>query len=357
LIEAIRARAGWEKVHDLVYRDPATGRAIFTDPAPVLQDLDRDMPGVAWDLLPMKKYRAHNWHCFGGLPREPYAALYTTLGCPFHCSFCCIQAPFKRGERAAGMAPRVNSYRMWSVERVLEEIDTLVARYGVRNIKIADEMFVLNPKHVLGICEGVRRRGYDLNFWAYARLDTVRDEWLEPLRAGGVRWLAFGIEAASERVLEAASKGIRQDQIPETLARVRRAGIFVIGNYIFGLPEDDRQSMRETLDLACELNSEFVNFYCAMAYPGSALYEEAVRAGLPVSGDWSSYSQHSENCRPVGTRRLPPEEVVRFRDEAFHEYFSRPAYLNLIRDTFGEETVEEIRRMSAERLQRKPAGC
>jgi hypothetical protein len=47
------------------------------------------MPGIAWDLRPMKKYRAHNWHCSGHLDREPYAAIYTTLGCPYKCSFCC----------------------------------------------------------------------------------------------------------------------------------------------------------------------------------------------------------------------------------------------------------------------------
>ena len=62
----------------------------------------------------MDRYRAHNWHCFGGIDRQPYAALYTTLGCPYRCTFCCIQAPFKAGEQAAGFQPGANSYRYWS---------------------------------------------------------------------------------------------------------------------------------------------------------------------------------------------------------------------------------------------------
>src|SRR4029078_9198005 len=85
-----------------------------TPPAPLCKDLDREMPELAWDLLPMKKYRAHNWHCFGDLERQPYASLYTTFGCPYHCSFCCIQAPFKSGEKVAGWKESVNSYRFWS---------------------------------------------------------------------------------------------------------------------------------------------------------------------------------------------------------------------------------------------------
>src|SRR5207245_5742465 len=124
-------------VHGLWYRD---GKAIrSTLPAPLVQHLGDEMPAVAWDLLPMSTYRAHNWHCFGHLERQPYAALYTTLGCPFHCSFCCIQAPFKEGERALRLKSQINSYRFWSPARVVEEIDLLVKEYGVRNIKFADE--------------------------------------------------------------------------------------------------------------------------------------------------------------------------------------------------------------------------
>ena len=109
------------------------------------------MPGPAWDLLPMSRYRAHNWHCLGGLDRQPYAALYTTLGCPYHCSFCCIQIPFKSGEEAGGVRGTTNSYRYWSPDTVIQQLDVLVNNYGVRNVKIADEMFVLNRRHVLGV--------------------------------------------------------------------------------------------------------------------------------------------------------------------------------------------------------------
>src|SRR5438132_423771 len=262
------------KSRGLVHRDH--GRAVSNPAAPLVKDLDTDMSGVAWDLLPMQRYRAHNWHCFGHLEREPYAAIYTTLGCPYHCTFCCIQAPFRSGEKSSAAGKAVNSYRMWSAAAVLAQIDTLVTRYGVRNLKIADEMFVLNPRHVEAICDGLIERGYDLNIWAYARVDTVREGMLDKLRRAGFRWLAFGIEAADEEVRDDVDKGFDQRDIFNTLERVRNAGIHVIANYIFGLPADTHASMERTMQLALDLNCEFANFYATMAYPGSPLYSMAL---------------------------------------------------------------------------------
>jgi anaerobic magnesium-protoporphyrin IX monomethyl ester cyclase len=323
--------------------------------APLVKNLDDEMPGVAWDLLPMKTYRAHNWHCFGTPERQPYAALYTTLGCPYHCTFCCIQAPFKTGERELGYKDSVNSYRMWSPAAVVEQIGRLVGEYGVKHIKIADEMFVLNPRHVLGICDGIIERGYNVNLWAYARVDTVRDEMLEKLKAAGFNWLAFGIESASERVRGDVDKGFDQNDILRTIEKVRSAGMYVIANYIFGLPEDDTRSMGQTLQLARDLNCEFANFYCTMAYPGSQLYRRAVEEKWRLPEDWSGYSQHSVDSLPLPTRYLSSAEVLRFRDHAFQVYFNSPSYLEMIERKFGPQTVRHIREMAGHKLERRYA--
>ena len=319
---------------------------------PLVADLDGEMPAIAWDLLPMAKYRAHNWHCLGGRDRQPYAAVYTTLGCPYHCSFCCIQAPFKSGEAAGGQKKTANSYRAWSPDKVLEQIDVLVNRHGVRNVKIADEMFVLNRRHVLGICDRLIERQYDLNIWAYTRVDTIKDGMLEKLKAAGFNWLAVGIEAGADRVRKDVDKGFNQDDVVRVVGDIRAAGISVIGNYIFGLPEDDLDTMRATLDTALELNCEFANFYSAMAYPGSPLYTLAVRHNLPLPRRWTGYSQHSRDCLPLPTRYVPAREVLRFRDEAFQTYYTHPRYLEMVGRRFGPETVEQIRRMTTVRLDR-----
>jgi radical SAM superfamily enzyme YgiQ (UPF0313 family) len=342
------------KVRGLWLRDGA--RARRTAPAALVSDLDAEMPGIAWDLLPMERYRAHNWHCFGEADRSPYVSLYTTLGCPYKCSFCCIQAPFKSGEAAAGYKPSVNSYRMWSAERVLDDLTQLVEHHGVRHVKFADELFVLNARHVNALCDGIAERGLPLNVWAYARVDTVKDGMLEKLRRAGVRWLAYGIEAASERVRDDVDKGFGDELVYATLAKTRAAGIHVIGNYIFGLPEDDHETMQKTLDMAIELDCEFANFYCAMAYPGSSLYERAVAERWPLPETWGGYSQHSVDTLPLPTKHLTAGQVLRFRDEAFQTYFRHPRYLAFVESRFGPATRREIENMTAHRLERRFAA-
>jgi anaerobic magnesium-protoporphyrin IX monomethyl ester cyclase len=351
LLQALKSRQPeYSKIRGLWYWEGE--RIQSSPPAPLVKDLDGEMPGIAWDLLPMEKYRAHNWHCFGHLQRQPYAAIYTTLGCPYRCTFCCIQAPFKGGEKALGYRESVNSYRLWSPQVVIAQLDKLVNEYGIRNIKIADEMFVLNPRHVIGICDLIINRGYDLNIWAYARVDTVRAGMIDKLKRAGFNWLAFGIEAGSERVRNDVQKGFDQDDVYETIEAVRAVGINVIANFIFGLPEDDLETMQATLDMALELNCEFANFYCAMAYPGSHLYSIAAKEGWQLPGSWSGYSQHSVDTLPLPTKYLSASEVLRFRDHAFQVYFNSGKYLEMIIRKFGPETAQHIREMASHQLVR-----
>jgi radical SAM superfamily enzyme YgiQ (UPF0313 family) len=354
LARALResGRPRLDRVPGLGYRD-GDGDVAFTPAAVNVTALDDEMPGMAWDLLPVHRYRAHNWHCFESIEdRTPYAALYTTLGCPYKCSFCCIQAPFKPGEQALGLPAKANSYRRWSPARVVDELELLHRRYGVRHVKLADELFVLHRSHVEGICRGIIERSLDLNIWAYARVDSVRDDLLELLRRAGVRWLALGIEAGNERVRSDVSKGFAPERLAAVMESIRRAGIYVIGNYIFGLPEDDRESMQQTLDLALELECEMANFYCAMAYPGSRLYDQALAQDWELPASWSGYSQLSRDTLPLPTRHLDGRDVLAFRDAAFQRYFTEPRILARIEQTFGPEARRHVEQMTRQEIVR-----
>ena len=150
-------------------------------------------------------------------------------------------------------------------------------------------------------------------------------------------------------------KGFDQDDIRTCIDRVQQADIYVGANYIFGLPEDNLSTMQETLDLACEINAENSNFYSTMFYPGSQLFTDAVKAGLPVSYDWREYAQLSEHTRVMDTRHVSGAEVLRFRDNAFRHYFTRLEYLSMIENKFGTNAVENIKDMNAIMLKRRYA--
>jgi len=311
--------------------------------ASLIDNLDEGLPIAAWDLLPMDRYKAHNWHCFDNLQKRiPYGAIYTSLGCPYSCVFCCINAPFGK-----------SGIRYRSPELVVKEIDLLVKKYGIRNLKIVDELFVLKEKHYMAIVDLLISRQYDLNIWAYARVDTISFKNLPKMKKAGINWLGLGIESANPSVRDGANKQAKKNDVLSIVRAIQSAGINVGANYIFGLPDDSLETMKETLDMAMEINSEWANFYCAMAYPGSKLYKIALKEGWEMPIGWDYFSQYSYDLVPLPTKHISAREVLGFRDKAFHAYFENPAYLTMIERKFGEPTREHIKLMTETRLKRR----
>jgi len=302
------------------------------------------LPFAAWDLLPMSRYRAHHWHCFDRLDRrQPYASIYTNLGCPYTCSFCNVNA-------VAGTA----NFRARTPENVVEEIDLLVKQYGVRNLRIVDNVFTIRPDLVEKLCDLLIRRDYDLNLWAYCRVETIKNpELMRKMKKAGVRWVAYGIEAADDKVRDAVDKGSSQATIDRAIEMTRQADIHIVGNFIFGLPEDTHETMQKTFDMAKTYLFEYANFYAAMAYPGTELHEQAKKEGVELPKTWKGYGQYSEEALPMSTKHLTSADVLRYRDNAFVEYTSSPAYLALVRKKFGEPAVDFLNGLLKIKLRRK----
>ncbi len=343
LIDALKGNVGDLRINGLWSK--RDGAAIFGPKALPMKNLD-ELPMPAWDLFPINKYRAHNWHCFEDIEhRQPYSVLYTSLGCPFRCSFCCINALFGK-----------SSIRYRSIESVIEEIDFLVTTYGVKNIKIMDEMFALQEKRVIALCDAIIERGYDLNMWAYARVDTVTKRMLSKMREAGIKWVAYGFESGSKRVIEDVTKGYNMERVKEVVQMTYDLDMYICANFIFGLPEDDYDSMHETLKLMLDINAEWANIYSAMAFPGSQLYELAIEQKWPLPESWEGYSQYSYESLPLPTKYLTGGQVLSFRDYAFHTYYQSPRYLNKIKEKFGKDTLNHIEQMAKKHLKRKYAS-
>ena len=158
--------------------------------------------------------------------------------------------------------------------------------------------------------------------WAYSRIDTIRDaEQLKLIKSAGIHWLCLGIESGDKKVRLEVTKGKFEDvDIREVIKMSHDNGVEIIGNYLFGLTGDTKESMQKTLDLSLELCTVAWNAYAVMALPGSSLYRKALNSGHKLPSSYEGYSFHAYDTLPLPTDTLSPGEILKFRDEAFHIY-------------------------------------
>ena len=360
-------RSGLQAVKGIGYKvveSDGKSRPILNEPQSVVpQDrMDIDMPGYAWDLLPYRSqpldlYRAHFWHAeFDHEKRTPFAAIYTSLGCTFACDFCMINI-VNRVDNGNGVdASHSRGMRFWSAKLITAELEKL-AKLGVQTIRISDEMFFLNRKYYEPLLRDIIERDLRLRMWAYARVDTVRHEYINLFRQAGINWLALGIEAGNQTVRQEVSKGSFQEvNIRAVCDKVRAEGMNIISNYIFGFPDDTLETMGETLNLALELNTEMANMYPCQALPGSPMYHLAKQQGWKLPDNYSGYAFLSYDSQPLPTKHIPAAEVLRFRDDAWQQYFSSAAYLKLVETKFGQKERANVEAMAKVPLRRKLLG-
>jgi radical SAM superfamily enzyme YgiQ (UPF0313 family) len=316
---------------------------FFIGNIPSLIDVNT-IPMIDWHTMNPAQYRCHNWHAFGAIDnRSPYGVIWTSFGCPYKCSFCCINNLFG-----------ANKYRLRDIESVLKEIDILVNKYHVRNIKILDELFIMQSPRVEQFIEGLKSRGYDLNMWAYARMDTVNPQLLKKLRSVGMRWVAYGMESVSQRILDAANKGSQLAKYNDVVKMTKDAGLYICADFIVGLWDDDYDTLQETYDFSVKHNFEWFNVYQAFAYPGTELYKEYIKLGrIKEPESWEEYALYGYNCKPLPSAHLTPAQILKWRDDKFREYHSRPEYISMIIEKFGQDTASHILEMAGKPLKRK----
>lgn len=285
-------------------------------------------------LLNYNNYKCHNWHSWSNdCIRSPYGVLFTSISCPYKCSFCAIKSYY--GE----------NYKERPLKDIFVDLNYF-AKAKIVNIKIIDELFIFKKKRVIDICNYIISKGYKFNIWAYARIDIMDEEILKKLKKAGVNWLCYGIESGSDEIRKSVMKGIfNKNKIREIIKLSKDNGINCLGNFMFGFWEDNLDTMQETLDFARELNCEFINFYSVVAYPNSILYDEMKDKGIGLPKDYREYGQMGENFKPLPTKYLTNLEVLKFRDEAFLNYFTSSKYLFMMKKTFGDKVVNEILEM------------
>ena len=339
-----------DQIEGIAYRkeDLLGNLTCVINPMPKMIDVN-NLPMINWDKFNPSNYRAHNWHCFGEETidnRSPYGVIWTSMGCAYPCDFCCINNLYSK-----------RTFRFRDMKAVVEEIDILVNKYGVKNLRIMDELFIIKHPRIVEFCELMEERNYDLNIWCYARVDSVTTDILKRLKKIGMNWIGYGFETGDdEDALVSINKAVKKEgpSNDEVIKMTREAGINIIGHAILGLYDDDENAIRRNVDFLRKHEFEWNNIYPAFAYPGTPFYENYVGNNIiPVPKNWEEYGLYGNECKPLPTKYLTSAEVLKLRDELFMDYYSDKDIQNNLRIKFGQKTIDHINDMLSLKLNRK----
>ena len=267
------------------------------------------MPYPAWDLLDLNRYALP-------LVNKRYVIVETSRGCPYTCDFCV--APVHQGHK----------FRERSAKALVDEIERTHRELGVDFFYLWGDTVTLNVKTFSAFCEELIARNLPIQWFGNARADNLTDPaFVHRLKRSGCWMLALGIESESDDVRKDMVKRLERQKIQTAFTNMRDAGIRSFAFFIFGYPGETRRSMDQTIDYAIELDPDFANFYPAVPYPGTALYDKCVRDALlspEQANDWAKMEYSYYLLRGNGLdERLVMEAINR----AKRRFFLRPTYM------------------------------
>jgi anaerobic magnesium-protoporphyrin IX monomethyl ester cyclase len=286
-----------------------SGSAVFPHRAHGSFSLFAQSPYPAWDLLDLKRYALP-------LVDKPYVIVETSRGCPYTCDFCV--APIHQGHK----------FRERSPKSLVDEIERTYRELGIEFFYLWGDTVTLNVKSFTAFCDELIARQLPIQWFGNARADNLTDPaFVHRLRRAGCWMLALGIESESDEVRKDMVKRLERQKIQAAFANMRQAGIKSFAFFIFGYPGETPQTMDLTTNYAIELDPDFANFYPAVPYPGTALFDKCVREGLlrPEDADWSRMEYSYYLLRGNG---LDDKVVMEAINRARRRFFLRPAYIS-----------------------------
>jgi len=265
-----------------------------------------EMPYPAWDLVPLKSYNLP-------LVNRSYVIVETSRGCPYSCDFCV--APVHQGHK----------FRERSPKALVDEIERGYREFGIDFFYLWGDTVTLNVKSFSAFCEELIARNLPVQWFGNARADNLTDPaFVHRLRRAGCWMLAMGIETEDEAIRKDMVKKLERQKIQTAINNMRDAGIRSFAFFIFGYPGESLATINQTIEYAIELNPDFANFYPAVPYPGTELYNKVVRDGMLVEEDWSRMEYSFYLLRGNG---LDEDVVMHAINRAKRRFFMRPAYI------------------------------
>jgi radical SAM superfamily enzyme YgiQ (UPF0313 family) len=311
-------RDSLDKVNGIYYR-AQDGAIRHTEETHSARSLDHfGFPD--WDKFDFSLYR----NMPGQVRRYPMTSMVTSRGCPYRCNFC-----FQTGRFA-------DKYRRYSPELVIEEIQRLQAKYGIKEIQFWDDIFFINKKWVQTFCHLIKEKKIDLSWSGYARVDLVDPELLKLAKEAGCWNIFYGFEVGTQEMLDFLDKRATLEQAVNACRWTKEAGIVVRGSFMVGLPNETPEVARKTIEFATKLDPDYANFNIFFPEPGTGLYDLAVKSGRLLSPRY--LGRTNPVYLPDGYKSV--EEVKAIQAEAFRRFYFRPSYI--LKRIMRMRTLEEL---------------
>lgn len=280
------------------------GNVKFTGNRAFIEDLD-SLPFPARHLVDNSIYRRPD-------NNKVQATIKVERGCPFHCFFC-LATPVSGAK-----------VRRRSVENIVAEIRECVEKYNIRNFLFWSDIFNLDKKWTMDLCQAIIDSGLKITWSANTRADTADLEMAKMMYKSGCRLVSIGVESGSQEMLEKMGKNITLNDVRHTVKVFKQAKIRIYNYFVIGLPWETEETVEETIKFAIELNSDFISFYTATPLPGSRFYDYAKEHNL---FDKETSFESAYFYPAVNTHYLTKERVFELHKSAIKRFYLRPLYI------------------------------
>ena len=247
---------------------------------------------------------------------HPVITILSGRGCIFRCSFCVWPQVFSG-----------HNYRFRSVENIVDELEYIKNEFShVKEIFFEDDTLTVNKKRCQEISNEIIRRKLDINWACNSRAD-VDLKTLMWMKKAGCRLLCVGYESGSQEILNKIHKGTKLEKIRRFAKNAKKTRIMVHGCFILGLPYDTKETIRQTIEFAKELDPDSAQFYPVMVYPGTEAYEWAKQNEFLVTEDFSKWlTPEGWHNSMISRPNLTNKELIDLCDKARIEFYLRPKY-------------------------------
>lgn len=272
---------------------------------PFIKNID-DIPSPARHLLQMDFYlqtkdRLPDTYLDFVPPHTKTAAILTSRGCPFACTFC---------HNTWRDAP----YRFNSAERVISEIEGLIKDYGIQALFFIEDNFFVNRPRLKRICELIKEKKINIIWGANARVDNIDLETLKMAKAAGCRQVTFGFESGSQRILNVLNKKTTVEQNKRAVELCQQAGLIAQGTVMIGNPTETIEDVRLTQQFVKEIDAYSIGVCITTPFPGTKIWDWCKGRGLiPRSFKWSDFTYDKVAIPACDT--ISPEEIQRLYRE------------------------------------------